>query len=188
MHHRPSNEAGEKGDPQDPSMPCDLHRNQWLTDPPWGNCWSSDEPVSRGLADTHIVVSTLLTPLRMSSLTLMWISEIAVPLYPMSTWSHPTTGTWELYDGLHLHKETMKILAKTLKAEDWKPWIDEIYKRCWCWCQNDLLTHSPPGYDEVFYKIKKHMQGQNIRQDLWNSSFRNCLLPGPGTTGGLNGI
>ena len=28
---------------------------------------------------------------------------------------HPIIGTWDLYDGLHLHKKKVKILAKTLK-------------------------------------------------------------------------
>ena len=28
---------------------------------------------------------------------------------------HPTIGTWDLYDGLHLHKEKVKIFAKTHK-------------------------------------------------------------------------
>ncbi|KAK9542080.1 hypothetical protein VZT92_002074 [Zoarces viviparus] len=77
------------------------------------------EQASEEFPDTRIVISTLLprtdTPPHVIHDINMEIRRGCAPLPNVHLASHPTVGTWDLYDGLHLHKERMGIFAKTLK-------------------------------------------------------------------------
>ncbi|XP_044075594.1 uncharacterized protein LOC122886876 [Siniperca chuatsi] len=76
------------------------------------------EQVSKEFRDTCIVVSTLLprtdTPPHVIHDINMEIRRGCATLSNVHL-AHPTIGTWDLYDGLHLHRERVKIFAKTLK-------------------------------------------------------------------------
>ncbi len=75
------------------------------------------EQVSREFPDTRIVVSTLLprtdTPPHIIHDINMEIRRGCATLPNIHVALHPTICTWDLYDGLHLHKEKVKIFAKT---------------------------------------------------------------------------
>ncbi|XP_030253470.1 formin-like protein 20 [Sparus aurata] len=77
------------------------------------------EQASKEFPDTRIVISTLLpgtdTPPHVIHDINMEIKRGFAILPNIHLALHPTIGTWDLYDGLHLHKEKVKIFAKTLK-------------------------------------------------------------------------
>ena len=78
------------------------------------------EQASKEFPDTRIVISTLLptatdTPPHVIHDINMEIRRGCATLPNIYLALYPTTGTRDLYDGLHLHKEKVKIFAKTLK-------------------------------------------------------------------------
>ena len=77
------------------------------------------EQASMEFPDTRIVVSTLLprtdTPPHVIHDINMEVRRGCSTLPNVHLAFHPTIGTWDLYDGLHLHKEKVGIFAKTLK-------------------------------------------------------------------------
>ena len=77
------------------------------------------EQANKEFPDTCIVISTLLPradiPPHVIHDNNMEIRRGCATLPCIHLARHPTIGTWDLYDGLHLHKERMKIFAKTLK-------------------------------------------------------------------------
>ena len=76
-----------------------------------------EEQASREFPDTHIVVSTLLprtdTPPHVIHDINMEIRRGCATLPNVHLALHPTIGTWDVYDGLHLHRERAGIFAKT---------------------------------------------------------------------------
>lgn len=77
------------------------------------------EQASKEFPDTHIVISTLLPRTDMPPHVIhdinMEIRRGCATLPNVHLALHPTICIWDLYDGLHLHKEKVKIFAKTLK-------------------------------------------------------------------------
>ena len=77
------------------------------------------EQASKEFPETHIVISTLLprtdTPPHVIHDINMEIRRGCATLPNIHLALHPTIGTWDLYNGHHLHKEKLKIFAKTLK-------------------------------------------------------------------------
>jgi len=77
------------------------------------------EQASKEFPDTRIVISTLLPrtdipPHAIHDIN-MEIRRGCATLPNVHLAVHPTISIWDLYDGLHLHKEKVKIFAKTLK-------------------------------------------------------------------------
>ncbi|XP_071062719.1 uncharacterized protein [Pseudochaenichthys georgianus] len=77
------------------------------------------EQASKEFPDTRIVVSTLLprtdTPPHVIHDINMEIRKGCATLPNVHLALHSTIGPWDLYDGLHLHRERVGIFAKTLK-------------------------------------------------------------------------
>ncbi|XP_034404702.1 uncharacterized protein LOC117741650 [Cyclopterus lumpus] len=77
------------------------------------------EQASEEFPNTRIVISTLLPRTDMPPHVIhdinMEIRRGCAALPNVHLAHHPTIGTWDLYDGLHLHREVVGIFAKTLK-------------------------------------------------------------------------
>ena len=78
-----------------------------------------EEQANKEFPDTCIVISTLLPrtdiPPHVIHDINMEIRRGCAILPNIHLALHPTIGTWDLYDGFSLHKEKVKIFAKTLK-------------------------------------------------------------------------
>ena len=78
------------------------------------------EQASKEFPHSHIVVSTLLPrtdiPPHIIHGTNMHIDRRCSRLPNVHLAHHPTIGTWDLHDGLHLHRDKVRIFAKTLKT------------------------------------------------------------------------